>query len=197
VSQLLRALIPSKPPGSAIPSNRIQFQCGVSLPEPFALYGTEEQCAIARMALRRPEGVRCPRCACAAHCVVRQGARDLYQCQACRHQTSLTAGTVMECTKLPLRTWFLAMSLISQDKTGLSSLALEGQLGTSYRAAWLVHHELMAAMAEHDARKPAGNVQLDDAYLCGEQPGVAAAARPTRCRCWQRWRRTRPGTRCE
>lgn len=164
-----------------MPINRIQFQRGVSLPEFFARYGTEEQCATALMALRWPEGFRCPRCGCAAHCVVRQGARDLYQCQACRHQTSLTAGTVMECTKLPLRTWFLAMFLISQDKTGLSSLALMRQLGTSYRTAWLVHHKLMAAMAEHDAQQPlAGDVQLDDAYLGGEQPGVGGRGSPNK-----------------
>ncbi|MDQ5925622.1 MAG: hypothetical protein QG554_564, partial [Pseudomonadota bacterium] len=58
---------------------------------------------------------------------------------------SLTVGTVMECTKLPLTTWVLAIYLISQDKTGLSALALMRQLGTSYRTAWLVHQKLMKA----------------------------------------------------
>jgi hypothetical protein len=75
----------------------------------------------------------------------------------------LTAGTVLDSTKLPLRTWFLAIYLISQDKTGLSSLALMRHLGTTYRTAWLVHHKLTAAMAECDALEPqAGDVQLDD-----------------------------------
>ncbi|WP_119157988.1 IS1595 family transposase, partial [Caldimonas tepidiphila] len=156
-----------------MPMNRIQFQPGVSLPEFFARYGTEEQCATALMALRWPDGFRCPRCDCAAHYVVGHGARRLFQCQSCRHQASLTAGTVMDSTKLPLRIWFLAIYLISQDKTGLSSLALKRHLGTSYRTAWLVHHKLMAAMKEQDAHEPlGGNVQLDDAYLGGERPGV-------------------------
>ena len=71
---------------------------------------------------------------------------------------------MMECTKLPLRTWFLALFLISQDKTGLSSLALKRQLGTSYRTAWLVHHKIMAAMAQTDASQPLeGTVQLPPA----------------------------------
>ncbi len=91
------------------------------------------QCEAAVMALRWPDGFRCPRCLTAAHYVVGHGARKLLQCQDCRHQTSLTAGTLMDSTKLPLRTWSLAMFLISQDKTGLSSLALKRQLGTSYR----------------------------------------------------------------
>ena len=156
-----------------MPMNRIQFQPGVSLPDFFARYGSEEQCVAALRAMRWPDGFCCPRCDCAQHCVVGHGARRLFQCQSCRHQTSLTAGTVLDSTKLPLRTWFLAIYLISQDKTGLSSLALMRHLGTSYRTAWLVHHKLMVAMAERDALEPlAGNVQLDDAYLGGENPGV-------------------------
>ncbi|HQW21403.1 MAG TPA: IS1595 family transposase, partial [Rhodocyclaceae bacterium] len=102
--------------------NRIQFQPGMSLPEFFARYGSEEQCESTLMALRWPEGFRCPRCASSAHYVVGHGARRLFQCRACRHQTSLTAGTLMDSTKLPLRIWFLAIFLVSQDKTGLSSL---------------------------------------------------------------------------
>lgn len=165
----------------AMPMNRIQFQPGVSLPEFFARYGTEAQCEAALLALRWPEGFRCPRCASAAHYVVGHGVRKLFQCQACRHQTSLTAGTVMDSTKLPLRTWFLAIFLISQDKTGLSSLALMRQLGTSYRTAWLIHHKLMATMAERDRQQPlGGNVQLDDAYLGGERPGVGGRGSPNK-----------------
>lgn len=164
-----------------MPMNRIQFQPGVSLPEFFARYGTEEQCGATLTALRWPQGFRCPRCDSPEHYIVGHGARRLFQCRGCRHQTSLTAGTVLDSTKLPLRTWFLAMFLISQHKTGLSSLALMRHLGTSYRTAWLIHHKLMAAMAEHDANEPlSGSVQLDDAYLGGERPGVGGRGSPNK-----------------
>ncbi len=153
--------------------NRIQFQPGISMPEFFSRYGSEEQCAAALKALRWPQGFQCPRCAVAEHYVVGHGARTLYQCRGCRRQTSLTAGTLLESTKLPLRTWFLAIFLISQDKTGLSSLALMRHLGTSYRTAWLIQHKLMAAMARRDIEQPLdGYVQLDDAYLGGERAGT-------------------------
>ena len=156
-----------------MPMNRIQFQPGVSMPEFFATYGSEAQCSAALFAMRWPDGFRCPRCGSQKHCQVAQGSRRLFQCHACRHQTSLTAGTVMDSTKLPLRIWFLAIFLISQDKTGLSSLALMRHLGVSYRSAWLIHQKLMATMAEQDALHPLdGSVQLDDAYLGGEHPGV-------------------------
>lgn len=71
-----------------------------------------------------------------------------------------------------MTTWFLAIYLISQAKTGLSALALKRQLGVSYPTAWLVQHKLMQAMTEREARyKLSGKVQVDDAYLGGERSG--------------------------
>ena len=77
--------------------------------EVFDRYGSQAQCATALAAQRWPSGFRCPRCVGSSHAVVWHGARKLYPCCACRRQTSLTAGTLMDSTKLPLRTWFLAM----------------------------------------------------------------------------------------
>ena len=78
----------------------------------------------------------------------------------------------MQGTKLPLTTWFLAIYLISQAKTGLSALALKRHLGVSYPTAWLIHHKLMQAMADREARYVLdGQVQVDDAYLGGERSG--------------------------
>lgn len=154
--------------------NRIQFQQGMSLPEFMRSFGTEEQCAQAVFLARWPEGFRCPRCQSSAHCRIGPGGR-LYQCNACHHQTSLIAGTLFASTKLPLTTWFLALYLISQAKTGLSSLALRRQLGVSYPTAWLMHHKIMDAMAQRDStHRLHGAVQLDDAYLGGERSGGKA-----------------------
>lgn len=152
--------------------NRIQFQPGMSLPEFLGCFGTEAQCAQALKAARWPGGFRCPRCDSDAHYVVGHGARRLFQCNGCRHQTSLTAGSLMEHTKLPLTIWFLAIYLISQAKTGLSALALKRQLGVSYPTAWLLHHKLNRAMAAREScHRLEGAVQVDDAYLGGERAG--------------------------
>jgi hypothetical protein len=80
------------------------------------------------------------------------GSCKVFQCNACRHQTSLIAGTVFQGTKLPLTVWFLAIYLISQAKTGLSALALKRYLGVSYPTAWLIHHKLMRAMEQREER---------------------------------------------
>ena len=102
--------------------NRIQFQSGLSMPGFLKEYGTEAQCEQALEAVRWPEGFRCPRCDHTTHCVLRDGARKVFQCTRCRHQASLIAGTVFQGTKLALTIWFLAIYLISQAKTGLSAL---------------------------------------------------------------------------
>jgi len=144
--------------------NQIQFQPGLSMPEFFDLYGTESQCAQALQRARWPSGFRCPRCDGVAHCVLRGGTFKVFQCDACRHQTSLIAGTVFQGTKLALSVWFLAIFLISQAKTGLSALALKRHLGVSYPTAWLMHHKLMLAMAtREDGYVLCGDVQVDDA----------------------------------
>jgi hypothetical protein len=98
-----------------------------------------------------------------------------FQCNACHRQTSLIAGTLFQGSNLPLTTWFLAIYLVSQAKTGLSALALKRHLGVSYPTAWLIQHKLMQAMAEREDRyRLSGAVQIDDAYLGGERRGGKA-----------------------
>jgi Zn ribbon nucleic-acid-binding protein len=165
--------------------NRIQFQHGMSLVEFQDLYGSELQCAQALERWRWPNGFVCPRCSLAGtYCLVRQDERQLFQCGRCRRQTSLTAGTLMDSTKLALRIWFLAIYLVSQAKTGVSALSLKRQVGVSYRTAWLLHQKIMRAMADSDAQHPlCGQVLVDDAYLGGERrqtPGTAGRGSPNK-----------------
>ena len=179
--------------------NRIQFQPGMSLFEFFQQFGTEAQCEAALEQARWPQGFRCPRCGGAAHCVLRVRVRKTFQCNTCRHQASLIAGTLFEGTKLGLRVWFLAIYLISQAKTGLSALALKGELGVSYPTAWLIHHKLMQAMVEREAGYVlCGTVQVDDACPSAVSSTTAppGAARRTRCPSSLRSRSLRKDTRC-
>ena len=162
-------------------SYAVQFQRGLSLAEFTARFGTEAQCVDALQRQRWPGGFECPRCATREPYRVTHGRRTVLQCRTCRHQTSLTAGTMLDSTKLPLRMWFLAMFLIGQAKTGLSALALMRQLGVSYRTAWLMHHKVMAVMAAADAQLPLeGSVVVDDAYLGGERAGPGGRGSPNK-----------------
>jgi len=155
--------------------SRIQFQAGMSLSQFLELYGTEEQCHAALEVARWPDGFRCPRCGAEDHGHVNGRRHRRYQCRSCRHQTTVTAGTIMEATKLPLTKWFQAFYLIGDAKTGISSLSLKRKLGVNYRTAWLVHNKIMQAMSEREeAYVLHGRVQIDDAYLGGELNGGKA-----------------------
>jgi len=152
--------------------NPIQFQAGLSLPNFFKLYGTHEQCEQALVDARWGGGFVCPRCAGHDSWTYQRGSRLYRLCSACNHQCSLTAGTVLDNTKLPLNTWFLAMYLLSQAKNGISGLDLGRQLGVSYPTAWTLKHKLMLAMKDAEAgRKLHGRVEMDDAFLGGERSG--------------------------
>ncbi len=150
--------------------NKVQFQKGISLTEFLKNYGTEEQCFDALFAWRWPNGFQCPHCGYGKSC--RLTHRKLQQCHRCHRQTSITAGTIFEATKLPLTTWFLAIYLITQSKKGVSAMQLRRHLGISYNAAWRMKHKLMQVMLERDDKhKLAGFIELDDAYLGGERTG--------------------------
>ena len=155
--------------------NHIQFQNGLSLPEFLAHFGTERQCEDALEKSRWPQGFHCPRCDNTEHYLLKVDTHKTFQCQRCRLQTSLIAGTLLQSTRLKLTVWFLAIYLISQAKTGLSALALKRHLGVSYHTAWLLQHKLMQAMVEREEQYTlCGDVQVDDAYLGGELAGGKA-----------------------
>lgn len=152
--------------------NRVQFQPGLSLAEFLAAYGTEAACVRALRRARWPSGFVCARCGHPHASRFRRCGRPYWQCRACHAQTSLIAGTVFASSKLPLRTWFLALYLLTHSKNGLSALALKRHLGVSYGSAWRLKHKLMQAMVEREAgRQLGGLVQIDDAYLGGKRPG--------------------------
>ena len=155
-----------------MPMNRVQFQPGMSLQGFLERYGTEAQCEAELARLRWPQGFRCPRCGEREHCRFARGGQSLWQCATCRHQTSVRTGTVLEASKLALRTWMLAMFLITQAKNNVSALELKRHLGVCYRTAWLVKHKLMLAMAHRESTRTLSDVvQIDDAFLGGERTG--------------------------
>jgi len=121
--------------------------------------------------MRWREGLTCPACGGRRFCALR--TRQVFQCNRCEKQLSLTAGTVFQDSKLPLTAWFAAIYQPTQGKGGISSIELGRRLGVKRQTAWLVKHKLMRAMAAREAGKPklAGRVEIDDAYLGGERTG--------------------------
>jgi transposase-like protein len=152
--------------------NMVQFQKGMSEVDFVDLYGSESLCHAALAQWRWPDGFECPDCAGRDHCLVKRGERALYQCNACRKQTSVKAGTIFASSKLSLRVWFRAIYLVTQSKQGISSVELGRRLGVTQTTAWTLKHKLAQVMIERNAkRRLKGKVQMDDAYMGGARPG--------------------------
>ena len=150
--------------------NWVQFQKGLGMAEFMQSYGTEEQCHAALVAMRWPDGFVCPKCAGRKHSYCKP--KRLFQCSACRLQTSVRAATVFEKSSTPLTKWFLAMHLMTCSKNDISSLELSRQLDVKWDTAWLIKQKLMEVMLQRNATyKLSGNIQVDDAYQGGEKAG--------------------------
>lgn len=95
----------------------------------------------------------------------------VWQCAACRHQVSLTSGTILHNTRIPLTLWFWAAYLMTTDKRGISALLLQRQLELRrYETAWMMLHKLRRAMV-NAAREPLrGEVEIDE--VGGSQAGL-------------------------
>jgi len=154
-------------------TNRIQFQQGLSLNQFMAHYGKEQQCESVLESARWPNGFICPKCSSNQYGTYRRGQMvKVFQCKACRGQTTLTEGTIFHSSKLPLTTWFQAMFFQTQNKNNISILEFRRLIGVSYRTAWRMKHKLMEVMFEREQTTILSDrIEIDDAYLGGELPG--------------------------
>ena len=138
----------------------------VSFKEFRQYYSTEDACRAELFHLRFPNGFVCPKCGCMEFYSIRN--RNTYQCRSCRHQTSITACTVMHRTHLPLTTWFWAIYLCATDKRGISAVQLSRTLSICYESAWYLLDRIRNAMGQRDSQYLfSGIVELDDSYVGG------------------------------
>ena len=132
---------------------------------------TEQACREYLMQLRWPRGFACPRCGGQRARPSRR--RGLLRCGQCDYQASLTAGTIFQDTRLPLRTWYRAMWWVTSQKTGASALGLQSILGLgSYRTARALLHKLRRAMVRPGRERLTGRAEVDETFVGGEEEGV-------------------------
>ena len=151
-----------------------------SLPEFEARFPDEAACARWLCEKRWPEGVRCPACGHGKGWELGRERLTL-QCAACARQVSVTAGTLLHRSHLPLKTWFLAAWLMATHRNGISARQLRRQLGLgSYKAAWLLCTKLRQAMVDPRREPLAGLVEVDETSLPFHAKEASVAAKPGR-----------------
>lgn len=125
----------------------------------------DDACAAYLERRRWPGGFVCPGCgSCSAWKL--ETKRWTHECRDCGRQTSVTAGTVMHGSKVPLRTWFLTAHLLATHSNGMSALQLQAKLDLgSYKTAWLLLHKLRRAMVDPERFPLSGDVEVDETTL--------------------------------
>ena len=133
-------------------------------------FSTDEACRQYLIESRWPDGYCCPRCHHAtAYSIM---SRNLLQCVSCRHQISVTAGTVMHRTRQPLQHWFRAACLVTTHTPGFSALQLQRQLGLKrYETAWTMLQKLRRAMVRPERDRLKGTFEVDETYVGGREEG--------------------------
>jgi len=130
----------------------------------------EDACTKFLIKSRWPDGFVCPRCGFNEYFWI--DTRKLLECKQCHYQASVTAGTVMHRSKMPLTLWFHAAYLVSTLTPGLSALQFQRQVGlTSYQTAFTMLHKLRSAMVRTGRDRLSGLVEVDETYIGGPEPG--------------------------
>jgi transposase-like protein len=134
--------------------------------------------------IRWPDGPYCPHCGNAEQEKIAKAHGNasrpgLYYCAACNGQFTVTIGTVMEDSKIPLSKWLFAMHLIGASKKGMSALQLSRMLGITYKSAWFLCHRIREAMTPSASAGPVGGeskvVESDETFIGGKSKNRAYA----------------------
>ena len=126
-------------------------------------------------ALLWPDGPHCPRCGVVGDRITKLKGKStrpgVYKCKDCRKPFTVTVGTVMERSKVPLCKWVLAAQLMASSKKGMSALQLQRMIGTTYETAWFLFHRLRECTID-PSRGPIGGenkvVEADETYVGGK-----------------------------
>ena len=132
-----------------------------------------------------PDGPNCPRCGVMGDRITKLKGKStrpgVHKCKDCRKPFTVTVGTVMERSKIPLCKWVLAAQLMASSKKGMSAHQLHRMIGTTYETAWFLFHRLREA-AWNPKRGPIGGenkvVEADETYIGGKAKNKAFGPPP-------------------
>ncbi|MDP1700851.1 MAG: IS1595 family transposase [Aestuariivirga sp.] len=141
--------------------------------------------------IRWPNGPYCPHCGNADEDEIvkltsKKHRAGLYQCRECREQFTVTVGSVMESSHIPLNKWALGFYLMASSKKGVSAHQLMRTLGIgSYRTAWFMAHRIREAMIEETGDTgpfggPGKVVEADETYHGQRETPRKRTRKPTR-----------------
>jgi transposase-like protein len=155
---------------------------------------TDEEAARAHLEkLRWPQGVLCVHCGAFGDAISKvektekrrkptpEGKRHKparagrYYCRDCQGTFTVTVGTVMEDSHIPLHKWLYAFREFLGAKNGISAHELHRRIGVSYKTAWFMNHRIREALRQGGLAPPVmgGNqskvVEADETFIGKKQ----------------------------
>ena len=131
-----------------------------ALEELYRQFPAESACVDYLVQWKWPHGFSCPRCSHHSAYITKTRRLPIYECRACRHQTTPTVGTVMEGSRTSLRKWFAAFWLFSRAQEGINAVRLRSLIQVTYKTAWSMLHKIRAAISQaHAEKRLSGEVQ--------------------------------------
>ena len=127
------------------------------------MFPDDDACAAWLIEMRWPDGFVCPACGHEKGWALRRKAHT-FECAGCRRQTSVTAGTILHASKLPLTVWFWAAYLMATHSNGISARSSRNSSVSALTAALGCSPTLRASMVDPE-RNPVSAVEIDEASL--------------------------------
>jgi transposase-like protein len=133
---------------------------------------TEEEAREVFESVRWPNGPVCPHCGSPrAYKLEGKATRPgVFKCNICREQFTVTVGTVMHGTRIPLKKWLVAMYMMISGRKGIPAIQIwrDLELG-SYKTAWFLLQRIRKAMDEDEIMVSLkGIVEVDETYVGGK-----------------------------
>lgn len=133
------------------------------------MFPTDQACYEYLCLVRWPNGFVCPNCGGTEAWKMKQ---HILRCKQCQKKISVTAGTIFQDLRKPLRLMFQAMWYVVCQKQGVSALGLQSILGLgSYETAWVWLHKLRTAMVRPGRDRLSGTVEVDETLVGGSHSG--------------------------
>ena len=142
---------------------------GISLIELFDRFPDESTARTWFEETRWPHRRACAKCGSVNTSSVPNEKPMPYWCTDCRSYFSVKVGTVMQDSNLPMRTWAIAVYLVTTSLKGVSSMKLHRDLKIRQATAWHLLHRIRKAMRGSDPLFN-GPVEVDETYIGGRKP---------------------------